>query len=357
MNAPKWKEPGDPNRKDQEIYGCFFGQERSIAYNLPEDGIPNQPEYKLLRFRTEGKALIVGALGQVGSHLCALYSEQPGTPRVLGTSREGGDGLLSLDLSALRSRENVERVLEGNDFNSVFCIGAMTDVDRCEEHKERAFQVNAAAPGFLAQFAWSRCMPFIYFSTEYVFAGRTDRPGPYQTDDQPDPINIYGQSKLAGERAVSESHPEALIIRTTVVYGPERRGNNYLHRVLRNLTEGKSMRVPEDQISTPTYNRDLVRIVDHLVRDGAGGVFHVCGTELLNRYQFALQIASSFDLNAELLTPVPTSASDRHAPRPLSAGLSTSKLRSMYPHLKTLTVAEALSKTRAEFENVLGPPR
>jgi len=112
------------------------------------------------------------------------------------------------------------------------------------------------------------------------------------------------------------------------------------------------MRVPEDQISTPTYNRDLVGITDRLVRDGVSGIFHVCGTELLNRHQFALQIASSFDLKPELLTPVPTPSSGRRAPRPLSAGLSTSKLIGIYPNLKTLTVAEALAKTRAELQKI-----
>ena len=145
-------------------------------------------------------------------------------------------------------------------------------------------------------------------------------------------------------------HPEALILRTTVVYGPDRNAKNYLYSVVRNLRQGRRMRVPEDQISTPTYNRDFVGATCALVAADACGIYHVCGPELLGRMVFAREIARLLGLNADLLEAVRTAELGQRAPRPLRAGLLTEKLRRRLPGLKMRTLAESLRDCAAELD-------
>ena len=113
------------------------------------------------------------------------------------------------------------------------------------------------------------------------------------------------------------------------------------------------MRVPEDQVSTPTYNLDLIAAAIGLVECGASGVFHVCGPELLGRLEFAEAIATRLGLDASLLEGVTTAELGQRAPRPLAAGLATGKLRSLYPQLAMRTLAEALEDCAAELEEFL----
>ena len=110
------------------------------------------------------------------------------------------------------------------------------------------------------------------------------------------------------------------------------------------------MQVAEDQISTPTYSRDLVRATIGLVKAGSSGIFHVCGPERMGRLEFAQKVAARFGLDASLLKGVPTASLGQTAPRPLRAGLATQKLRDQHPSLRMRTVTESLDDCAAEIQ-------
>jgi len=295
--------------------------------------------------------LVVGATGQVGLQmLTALASRGRG---VIPTGRAAKAGWLQLDLGELETEAQAASVLDRHALDAVLCVGAMTHVDGCEAQPDVAFRVNAHGPAVLAGYARRRGLPFVYFSTEYVFDGLRENPGPYAEDDRPNPLSVYGRSKLTGERDVLDAHPEALVLRTTVVYGPDDRQMNYTYSLMRNLASGTAMRVPEDQISTPTYNRDLAQTTLGLVDAGASGVFHVAGPELLGRLEFAQRVAATLGLDASLLQGVPTAELAQTARRPLWAGLATEKLVSTYPQLRMRTLAESLKDCEAEFRAFL----
>lgn len=260
-------------------------------------------------------------------------------------------GWLHLDLAELAHRSQAETLLNAYALDAILCIGGMTDVEGCESDADRAMRINARGPGVLAAYAQGRALPFVYFSTEYVFDGSSENPGPYQEDAPTHALSVYGKSKLAGEHAVLAAHPDALIIRTTVVYGPDAGEKNFLYSTLRNLASGKPMRVAEDQISTPTFNQDLVRATCGLVDARATGIFHVCGPERMSRLAFAQAIARHFSLETGLLQGVATTALQQKAPRPLHAGLAIQKLASRYPPLHMGTLAESLERCAAD----LGP--
>lgn len=301
----------------------------------------------------KGRILVVGATGQVGTRMLRLLEEDPSRGIPLATARAPHEGWLQLDLAELPDASAAAALLDPHPLSSIFCIAGMTNVDACEDVPDVAHRTNARGPAALAAYARRLGIPFVYFSTEYVFDGSPANPGPYPEDAPTNALSVYGKSKLAGELAVLDAHPEALVLRTTVVYGPDSREKNYLYSLMRNLTAGTPMRVPQDQVSTPTYNQDLILTALGLVQGRASGIFHVCGPELLGRLQFAQAVATHLGLDASLLHGVSTATLGQRAPRPLAAGLATDKLRSLYPHLRMRTVAEALADCAPELNAFL----
>jgi dTDP-4-dehydrorhamnose reductase len=214
------------------------------------------------------------------------------------------------------------------DCQAAYCVGGATNVERCETDPEWAINTNFLGPVALAKAAIN--IPFVYFSTEYVFDGAN---GPYRETDSRSPISIYGWSKSLAEQEILSIHPRALIVRTTVVYGSDPREKNFLYSLRTQLSLGKTFRVPVDQISTPTYNRDLALATLQLVKHGASGIFHVCGPELLSRCDLAILAAHIMQLDASLVVGVSTAELNQIAPRPLHAGLSIDKLLTCIPSI------------------------
>ena len=294
-------------------------------------------------------ALLVGASGQVGAQMRRLLEAAPEKPRPLLSSSREREGWLRINLAELEGQEQVEQLLGSHSLSMIFCIGAMTDVEGCEGKPDLAERTNARGPAVLARYAHRRNLPFVYFSTEYVFDGSREEPGPYLETSPTHALSVYGKSKLNGECAVLAAHTDALILRTTVVYGQDSQEKNYLYSVLRNLAGRRSMKVPEDQISTPTFSEDLVHATLGLIEANASGVFHLCGPERVGRLDFAVRIANHFGLDTSLLYGVPTRELGQKAPRPLHAGLSIEKLTSGYPHLRMRTLAESLESCTTEL--------
>ncbi len=293
------------------------------------------------------RSLLVGAAGQVGAQMLRLL----GPARALPTSRTPLDATwLPLDLAALQHTSHAATLLDPHPLDAIYCIAGMTDVEACEDQSDLAHRTNARGPAVLARYAHQLHLPFVYISTEYIFDGQS---GPYAETDPPNPLSVYGRSKLAGELAVLEAHPDALILRTTVVYGPDHRRKNYLYSLLASVAAGHPINVPEDQVSTPTYNQDLVRAALGLVEAGAHGTFHVCGPELLSRLAFAQQVLRHLGLDVHLLRPRRTAELGQRAPRPLSAGLDTAKLARLHPHLRPRSLAESLADCAPELQTFL----
>ncbi len=266
------------------------------------------------------KALVVGAEGQVGGALMERLGAEACACTWFETPLPGGArfDLVSDDAAALiaRTRPDV-----------VFVAAGMTHVDRCESERDQAFRVNCDGPAALAPAARAGGARTVYYSTEYVFDGQD---GPYSEEDEPRPISVYGESKLAGERAVLAADPAALILRTTVVYGPEEQGKNFVYRLAAHLHEGSEIRVPADQISSPTYNRDLASASVALVAQDATGIVNVVGPDVLSRSAFAERVAAALGRDPAPIRAVATSSfGTGSAPRPLRAGLRIDRLTAL----------------------------
>ena len=299
---------------------------------------------RLERSMSRTKSLIVGASGQVGTQMLGALGE-----RALATSRGARDGWLQLDVAELAEASQAAALLDAHELDAIYCVGGMTWVDGCEKDPELAHRTNARGPGVLAEYARQRGVPYVFFSTDYVFDGAKEHPGPYAEDAPVHPLSVYGSTKLAGEQRVLAAYPEALVLRTTWVYGADARRMNSLYSMMRSLAAGQTMQVPVDQVSTPTYNRDLVNVTLGLVAAHASGLFHVGGLELMGRLEFVQRVARALGLDARLLQGIATTELKQPAMRPLDSGLLIGKLAQQYPQLRMRTLDEALEDCVAEL--------
>jgi dTDP-4-dehydrorhamnose reductase len=268
------------------------------------------------------RALVIGGSGQVGAALLRELAER-GHAATGTYGRHLVDGLAHLDVT---DHAAVGRAVAAARPDWVLYPAGLTHVDRCEEHPDEAFAANRDGALVAARAAREAGAAFVFYSTEYVFDGVS---GPYAEDDPANPLSVYGRSKWEGECAVLAEVPRALVIRTAVVYGPDRQAKNFVYQLIRHCQTGRPMRVASDQVSSPTYNVDLARATVELCERDARGVYHLAGDGLLDRYAFALLACEVFELDGSGVTPVATASFGQQAPRPLHAGLLIAKAQAL----------------------------
>lgn len=221
------------------------------------------------------KVLVTGAGGQLASELLA--------------SPPDGVAVLALGASELDITDAaaVEAAIADAAADVVINAAAYTAVDRAESEAELAWRVNRDGAANLARAAAAAGARFTHVSTDFVFDGTSGRP--YRPDDAPAPLGVYGASKLAGELAVRDAAPDALIVRTAWVYSPV--GGNFLKTMLRLMAERGEVGVVADQIGTPTCAATLARTIWALDAAGAQGIHHCTDAGAASWYDFAVAIA------------------------------------------------------------------
>jgi dTDP-4-dehydrorhamnose reductase len=220
------------------------------------------------------KILLIGRNGQVGWELARLL---PAAGELRTTARE------QLDLA---DADAVRRVVRETRPELVVNAAAYTAVDKAEAEPELAMRINGTAPGVMAEEAKRLGALLVHYSTDYIFDG-TKR-GPYVEDDAPTPLNVYGRTKLAGERAVRESGCRHLILRTSWVYGP--RGKNFYLTIAAKAAKGEPLRVVDDQRGVPTTSAFLAERTLALVKKDASGVLHLVPGGETTWFGFAREI-------------------------------------------------------------------
>lgn len=206
--------------------------------------------------------------------------------------------------------------------DGMIIAAAYTQVDRAEDDCETAFLVNSVAPSIFARICKSRSIPLLHISTDYVFSGQSKTP--IKPDMPTAPLNVYGRSKLTGERRIMESGARALILRSSWVY--DGTGENFLTKILKLSREKKSLSIVSDQIGRPSYAGHLARaslkaicqLIDD--KDSIGGIYHVSGSgKPISWADFAQAIISATRMEREhdvLVTPTLTSDYVSPAKRP-----------------------------------------
>jgi len=204
----------------------------------------------------------------------------------------------------------------------VIHAAAFTAVDDCERQPALAFKVNAEGTRNVALACRQASVPLLYVSTDYVFDGQ--KAEPYVENDLANPLNVYGRSKLEGERYVSDLVARYWIVRTSWLFGPM--GKNFVRTILGKASRGEPLRVVSDQIGSPTYTLDLAEKLDEIIQRGDTGIYHVTNQGHCSWYKFAVEIIRQAGLQGVQVTPIPTSASERPAARPLNSRLANTRL-------------------------------
>lgn len=294
------------------------------------------------------RSLIVGGLGQVGTALRLALGED--AYRVTSSARPHVDeNVIPFDLLEACARPTLsDQLLTEDDFDTIYCSGAMTNVELCETDSLRAHRINCEGPANLAMAASRHNVKFVFFSTDYVFDGLR---GPYAEEDKTNPLSVYGKSKLEGERAVLKAHPNALIVRTTVVYGPDPGRRNFVYSLMTSISEGRIVKTAADQFSTPTYSRDLASAAVKLATRNAVGVINVSGPQLMSRTEFSHRVARCLKLDRSKIDSVNTFDLRQVAKRPLVAGLKIDKLSCLLPESHMHSVEDAMMDWQSKMPN------
>lgn len=206
----------------------------------------------------------------------------------------------------------------------VIHAAAYTDVDGAEREPDQAMAVNALGTERVARAAAARGARLVYISTDYVFDGRKREP--YEEADRPNPLNVYGKSKLEGERRALSVCPGALVVRTAWLYGIG--GKNFVTTIARLAGERSELRVVADQRGCPTYARDLAPALASLLEADVQGVVHATGAGECTWHEFAAAIVSELGLSTKV-TPITTAEANRLAPRPAYSALSNRRMSAL----------------------------
>ena len=213
------------------------------------------------------------------------------------------------------------------------CSG-YTEVDKAEKEIEKAFQINRDGVRNISKIAIEKQAKLIHLSTDYVFNGEKNMPLSYTEDDKPKPINLYGESKLAGEREIKETFKKYFILRTAWLYG--RGGKNFVSTMLRLFKEKEEIKVVSDQWGSPTYTADLAEVILKMVNNNSVkfGIYHFTNEGITNWYEFAREIYRKskklgiIDSNKEVeIRGIETKEYPRPAQRPKCSWLSKEKIK------------------------------
>jgi dTDP-4-dehydrorhamnose reductase len=264
------------------------------------------------------KVAVIGATGQLGRDVCDRF-------------RQGGDEVCELTHSDLEisSAEQVNSVLAGVHPDVVVNTAAMHHVEKCEADPARAFLVNATGARNLALFSRESGAVLIHISTDYVFDGAQQRP--YVETDLPCPLNVYGNSKLAGEFFVRVLAPKHFVVRVSALYGHNpcraKGGLNFVELMLKLANERPEIRVVDDEYVSPTRTIDVAEQLTKLTRSADYGLYHATSEGSCSWFEFAREIIAFAGANVRL-EPARPGEFPAKVPRPRYSVLENSRLKS-----------------------------
>ena len=274
------------------------------------------------------KLLVLGGNGQVGHELLRALAS---LGDVVATTRSGAlpDGR-ACERADFDAPATLPGLIERIAPDIVVNAAAYTAVDKAETDIEAAFRANAEAPGILARTSAARGIPFVHYSTDYVFDGQGTRP--YREDDPVAPLGVYGASKRAGEQAVIDAGGRHLIFRTAWVYGSH--GHNFMRTMLRLGADRDRLRVVADQIGTPTPAALIADVTAGILAQSndASGIWHLTATGATSWHGFAEAIFADAHARGLLarvpeVEPIATADYPTPARRPAYSCLDTTRLR------------------------------
>ncbi len=257
------------------------------------------------------KVLVTGVKGQLGYDVVRELEKR-------GHEAVGVD-IEEMDIT---DAAQVSKVIKETAPEAVIHCSAYTAVDRAEDEEELCRRVNAEGTENIAKVCAELDCKLLYISTDYIFSGDGERP--WEPDDEPNPLNTYGQTKYEGELAVKTRCNKFYIVRISWVFGVN--GNNFVKTMLRLGKENGAVKVVEDQIGSPTYTDDLSVLLVDMIETDAYGEYHATNEGICSWYEFAKEIFAAAGMDDVSVTPVSSDEFPVKAKRPKNSRMSKEKL-------------------------------
>ena len=265
--------------------------------------------------------LVTGSYGQLGSEIRDIAIRFPGFEFLFH----------DIDTLDITDFESLSIFFQENPIHYIINCASYTQVDRAEEDPESAYLINATGCEYLAKLADSHSSRLIHISTDYVFDGM--KGNPYLEEDEPNPLSIYGKSKLAGEKHALQ-HPDNMVIRTSWLYSSH--GSNFVKKINALSHQKESIRVVNDQVGSPTYAHDLAHAILTILSSTAAGeyswqpgIYHYSNEGSCSWYELAMAIVKENRSKCEVV-PVTTNQYPLPASRPACSILSKEKIKSQF---------------------------
>ncbi len=283
------------------------------------------------------KIFITGANGLLGQKLIKLFLEKevPFVATSSGKSRVEHltDNYCELDIT---NENQVKHVLESIQPTCIINTAAMTNVDACEDEREKAYSINVEGVKNLLNHSEQMNAHFIHLSTDFIFDGEKEG-GMYTEEEAPSPLSYYAETKLESESIVKKYKGKWSIIRTVLVYGivENMSRSNIILWIKKSLEDKKPINVVNDQYRTPTLAEDLAYGCYLCTKKTEEGIYNISGKDLLTPYQIANRIADFWNLDKNLITPVSSDVLSQKAKRPPFTGLNIGKAKNTFgynPH-------------------------
>lgn len=275
------------------------------------------------------KVLITGANGFLGQHLCIYLTARHFT--IIAANR--GERRIPVHNNIkyyeidLTNKNAVEAMVQHELPDVIIHTAAMSKPDECANNQKACIDINVSSTNYLLN-ALKEHHPtahFIYISTDFIFGEN----GPHSEDDEPAPLNFYGESKLLAEQSVKNSGTTFTIVRPVFIYGPVWEGlrGSFLHWIKSSLEQGKHLKIVSDQKRTPTYVYDICKGIEKIIHNKQEGIYHLAGKDILSPYEMAVITAKVLRLDASLIENVTSETFPEPVIRAKRSGLKIDKAK------------------------------
>jgi len=293
------------------------------------------------------KILIIGGGGQLGTKIVKQAREAHSLYATYITRKPPLEETRTYQADKTE-RKDIHGLIRRLEPDVVIDTAAIHNVDYCETHREEAYLVNVKGTRNIAEACRSLGAKMIFVSTDYIFDGKK---GLYKETDPANPVNYYGQSKLEGEKAVSEACENHVIARTSVIYSwvsastlqsSSGKSLNFAMWLTQKLGKGELVNIVTDQYNSPTLADSLAETLIKVCEQGVTGLYHIAGKTRINRYDFTLKLANMMGYDKSLVHPINSSSLKQVAERPIDSSLNVGKIERTLS-IPMLNIDEALT--------------
>jgi len=294
------------------------------------------------------KILVTGANGLLGQKVTEIFKNESEHELILTdlqnkAEEPKGFHYFQMDIT---KKEDVKESIKKYNPQIIINTAAYTNVDGCETERELSWRVNVDAVKNFIIASRTNSAKIIHISTDYVFDGKL---GNYDENSKPNPLSYYGKSKLASENALITSGINCTIVRTMILYGAGKNLRpNFAQWLIATMGKKQIVRIVDDQFGMPTMVDDLAWGILKIVDLDKSGIYNICGSEYLSRYEFAVKLANIFGYDENLIMPIKTSDLNQAAVRPMNSSFILLKAETDL-NIKPLNVTDGLYLLKSQL--------